>query len=138
MAVTIDTRPKVVDITAYGGDTLTIKVTAPVAITNGMVWNAQLRADREDATPVDATFTITPPNPPTDPAAYLVLKSADCRRLIGTGTVLTRRTKAGVVTVQSYTGVYDCEIKHPTNPDPVTTLVQGTLTLDMDVTRTTP
>lgn len=137
--VSIDTRPKVVDITAYGGDTLTIKVTAPVELTNGMVWNAQLRADREDATPIDATFVITLPNPPTDPAAYLVLRSADCRRLIGTGTVLRKRTKAGTtVTVQSYTGVYDCEIKHPTNPDPVRTLVQGTLTLDMDVTRTTP
>lgn len=132
----IDTRPQVVDITHYGGDTLTIKVTAPESLTTGMVWNAQVRTSRTGTTTADATFTITPPNPPTDPAAYLVLKAADCRRLIGTGAVVQKRMGAEVRAIQTYKGSWDCEIKHPTNPDPVTTLVQGQLNLELDVTRT--
>jgi hypothetical protein len=133
---TIDTRPQIVDITHYGGDTLTIKVTAPESITTGMVWSAQVRANRDTGTPVDATFVITPPVPGGDTAAYVMLKASDCRRLIGTGAVVRKRTTVGTLaTVQSYVGVYDVQINHPTNPDPVTTLVQGSLTLDMDVTR---
>jgi len=133
----VDTRPQIMNVSHYAGDTLTIKVTAPVEVTTGMVWNAQVRADREDATPIDASFVITPPSPGTDPAAYLVLTSADCRRLAGTGTVVRARSRrtGQMAAVQRYAGEWDCQISHATNPDPVITLVQGTLTLDLDVTR---
>jgi hypothetical protein len=134
-AETIDTRPQEVDIAAYGGDTLTIQITAPTSLVTGMDWNAQVRKDRNPSTPIDASFLITPPVG-SGPAA-VVLSSVDTARLAGTGTIRrsTNPQTGATQQIQTYTGVWDCQISDPTNPDPVITLVQGTITLDADVTR---
>jgi hypothetical protein len=135
-AETIDTRPQEVDISAYGGDTLTIQITAPDTLVAGMDWNAQVRKDRNPTTPVDATFLITPPTGAGVPAA-VVLSAVDTARLSGAGAIrrVVNPTTGATQQSQTYTGVWDCQISDPTNPDPVITLVQGTITLDADVTR---
>jgi hypothetical protein len=98
------------------------------------MWNGQLRTTRESAT-VDATWIITEPVAPGDPA-YCMLPAAETARLAGTGTVTRRRMSDGTVrSIQVYSGEYDIECKHPTAPDPVHTWVQGTLTIELDVTR---
>lgn len=128
----LDTRPDTVDITHYAGDTLTIKVTAPDALVAGRGWTAQIRADRA-ATTVDASFTITPPTVADGPA-YLVLPAAESARLAGTGT-RKRVVRSGVaVLVATYSGVWDCQVADPLG-DPVTTLVQGSITIEADVSR---
>ena len=43
MAV-LDTRPQVVDIAHYGGDTLTIRVAAPFSLVDGKEWHSQIRS----------------------------------------------------------------------------------------------
>jgi hypothetical protein len=113
--------PDVVDITAYAGDTLTIEIVDATGYSDGLDWNAQIRADRTSST-IDATFTVTPPVSPGLPA-FLVLSAAVSRTLIGSLT--------------EYKGVWDCQVSDAGN-DPVTTLVQGTFTLMTDVTRVTP
>lgn len=146
MAV-LDTRPDVVDLSHYGGDTLTITITAPSYLVSGMEWTAQIRGARE-AVGVDAEFDITPPTV-TDGPAFLVLTAAECRRLIDAGGVLVqvqqqRTVRLGPTTnalaavpriLQRYSGVWDCQIAPFTGGDPVRTLVQGAITIDLDVTR---
>lgn len=133
----IDVRPKVVDIAAYAGNTLTIRVTVPAGVADGFIWEAHIRADRSSTGPPDATFDITQPTVPGDPG-FLTLKAADSSRLAGTGVVVRRRdAKAGTTkVVQVYSGQWDCQARHPTDPDPVHTFAQGSITLDLDVTRT--
>lgn len=130
----VDTRPEVVNITHYAGDTLTISVTAPASVVEGQVWSAQVRPSRDPTAPLDATFTITPPTVADGPA-FLVLSSVDCARLAGTGVVVQRTWKGTTYAVQTYTGEWDCQVAAPGGPDPVRTLVQGTLTIEADVTR---
>jgi hypothetical protein len=130
----IDLTPDVVNIKAYAGNTVPILVTVPAGVADGFMWNGQLRTTRESAT-VDATWIITEPVAPGDPA-YCMLPAAETARLAGTGTVTRRRMSDGTVrSIQVYSGEYDIECKHPTAPDPVHTWVQGTLTIELDVTR---
>lgn len=129
----LDTRPKVQDINAYGGDTLTIKITAPDSITAGKTWNAHLKTVRESEI-TDAEFEITPPEVPGGPA-YLVLSSAVTTALVEGMPLGTVRNPDGTTkAAKKYQGVYDCQISLA-GLDPVRTLVQGTITLDQDVTR---
>lgn len=133
MADDISTEPQVVNIKHYGGDTLTVKITVPAGYADGLDWDAQVRSVRNAAT-VDATFLIQQPAAPGDPG-YITLLAAECARLIGMGTTRKERAPDGSLrSIQSYAGVYDCQVSDA-GLDPVKTLVQGDLLLSMDVTR---
>lgn len=133
---TIDTRPQVVDIIHYAGDTLTIEVTAPDALVSGKTWNAQVRSTRDSAV-IAATFQVTPSTGPGVPT-YLTLDSATCASLAGTQGLMARSMEAGVLNaVMRFTGVWDVQISDA-GSDPVRTLAQGTLTIELDVTRSAP
>ena len=133
MMATLDTTPAVVDVTHYGGDTLTIEMTVPAAVTAASPdWSAQLRQAR-DSPSIDAEFTIIPPEVPGG-LAYLVLDSATTSALVAGGAIVTRRREGRAVTVVQYTGLYDCQVSDA-GSDPVRTLIQGLLTIEMDVTR---
>lgn len=131
MAV-IDTRPDQVDIIHYAGDTLTIRVEAPASLTDGMTWLAQVKASRDSAT-VDAVFEITPPQTPGGPAE-LVLPAAVTAALGGTGQVLREMVAGTLAAIQRYQGEWDVQVSD-NGLDPVKTLAQGTLTIELDVTR---
>ena len=126
----LDVRPQVVDVAGYAGDTLTIRITAPDFY--GLDWSAQVRA-APDTDAVAATFEITAPAAADQPA-ILVLDADTTRALAGTGTQLRVRRGAATVTIQRFTGVWDCQVSDA-GTDPVRTLVQGGLTIDLDVTR---
>jgi hypothetical protein len=131
---TITTIPTIVDITHYGGDTFTLEVKAAPEVTDGQVWNADIKLAR-DSDVVDASFSILPP-PLGGGSAYLTLSSVDSARLVGTAPIITRRSPSGLLlSIQKYVGVWDCQVSHPTNPDPVRTLVHGTFSIEIDVTR---
>lgn len=126
--------PATEDIKAYGGDSVSIEIKAPALITDDMEWHAEVRSAK-DSPVVDATFIITPPVVSGGPA-YILLSSVDTARLSGTAPVVTRRTPEGVTrSIQLYEGVYDCQVRPVVGVDPVTTLVKGTITIELDVTR---
>lgn len=124
----LDVVPDTVDIRAYAGDTLTIRVTAPDALVGGLDWLAQVRTTDTDTT-VAATFDITPPAVPDGPA-YLVLPAATTRLLAGT----LGRELPTTRSIIRFTGVWDVQVSDA-GSDPVTTLARGQLTIDMDVSR---
>ena len=131
---TISTIPTIVDVTHYGGDTFTLEIKAAPEVTEGMVWNADIKLGRDTDT-IDASFTIVPP-PPGGGSAYATLSSVDSARLVGSAAIVTRRSVTGTqLSIQKYIGVWDCQVSHPTNPDPVRTLVQGSFSIEIDVTR---
>jgi hypothetical protein len=134
---TLDTRPEVVDVHHYGGDTLTLKVTAGAALgAAAMQWDAQVKSTRAVDT-VDATFIITLPPADGDPA-YLTLPAAVVAALVEGAPTVTRRDARGVTrTIAQYTGDWDCQISNE-GSDPVRTLAQGQLMIDLDVTRLLP
>lgn len=129
----VSTVPTVVDIVTYAGDTFDLEIRAAAEVTDGKQWNAEIRADR-DAAPVDATFAITVPTESGGPA-YLRLTAADSARLARGAPVVQKRMPDGSTrAVQQYSGVYDCEVSLA-GSDPVRTLVQGTIKIELDVTR---
>lgn len=132
----IDLRPKIVDIAAYAGNTVTLSVTVPAGVADNFIWEAHVRGSREATGVPDAVWEITEPVAPGGPA-YLTLSSADTSRLAGLGVAARRRdAKTGTTTVvQTYSGQWDCQARHPIDVDPVYTFVQGSLTIDLDVTR---
>lgn len=138
----IDTRPQIVDIYHYAGDTLTIQVVVSDGMSTGMTWRAQVRTSRDITSP-DASFTISP----TADGAVLTMPASETTRLAQEGGVLLtglelRNAVAitptalppGTVTMLRYSGEWDVQISAP-GGDPVTTLAQGKFTLDMDVSR---
>jgi len=134
----LDTRPKKVDILHWAGDTLTVKVTAPASLTDGKVWDAHIKTAVGAA--VTAEWAITPPTISGGPA-YLVLDSATTAAMAAGQPVVyiepdSRAQRAGVEprAVQQFVGVWDCQVSF-NGSDPVRTLVQGTLTIEMDVTQ---
>jgi hypothetical protein len=130
----IDTRPQSVNISGYGGDTLTIKISAPAELTDGMLWKAQVRSARTDEL-IAAEFEIIPPEASGGPA-YIVLDSEVSRSLVETAPVVRRRTtRTGTVYTQRYSGFWDCQLTDEAATDPKVTFVQGELTIDLDVTR---
>lgn len=129
----LDTTPDNVDITHYAGDTLTIKITAPFSMVNGKDWLAQVRSSKSSAQ-VDSTFIVTKPVVDGD-SAFLVLPAAETTRLVANAQ--TRRVvRDGVALLMAqYKGVWDCQISGTGGTDPVTTLAQGALTIELDVSR---
>src|SRR5512144_3119905 len=135
MAV-LDTRPQSVDLYHYAGDTLTVQIRAPSSLVAGKTWTAQVRSTRQ-ATVVDATFAITVPTV-TDGPAYLVMTSVDTARLpaeLGTPIRVIKGTgaEATAVMIQTYQGVWDCQVRATSGTDPVTTLVSGAIKIEADV-----
>jgi hypothetical protein len=131
MAV-LDARPQNVDCSIYAGDTFTLAVIAPAELVEGMTWLAQVRA-APDATQVDATWTVTPPTTPGGPA-YITLPSATTTLLAQSAPLVRSSRAASAPSVQRYQGVWDCQVS-AAGQDPVKTLVKGTLTIDLDVSR---
>lgn len=130
----IDLRPQVVNILAYAGNTVPLTIVVPAGVADNFIWSGQLKATR-DSDVVDAEFVITEPASPGEPA-YAMLSAVDTARLAGVAPMIRKRSVAGVtMEVRSYSGEYDIQAKHPMDPDPVYTWVQGTLTIDLDVTR---
>jgi hypothetical protein len=126
---TLDTRPDTVDINHYAGDTLTLAIRAPSSYVAGRVWSASVRSTRSAAT-IDASFSVIVPTV-TDGPAYITLSSADTALLGNMGIMVPG---AGGLSVKTYTGVWDVQVKHPSG-DPVSTLVQGIIKIEADVTR---
>lgn len=112
----LDTRPQVVDVDHYAGDTLTMHIKISDALIGGRVFSAQVRKTKNSAR-IDATFSvILVPGTGAD----IVLASADCLEL----------TKRG-----DYEGYWDVQLAPAGGGDPVTTLAHGELRLHSDVTR---
>jgi hypothetical protein len=129
----LSTVPEIVNITHYGGDTLTIEVTPEAGLADGLDWNAQVRSSRT-ADPTSAVFVVTRPTAPGMPG-YLVLPAAETARLCGTAPVVQVRLADGsLFSVAEFQGVYDCQVSNA-GSDPVTTIVQGNLIIQIDVTR---
>lgn len=114
---TIDSRPQVIDIDHYAGDTLTLHVKVPALVVDGRTWTAQVRS-RTDSQKIEASFQITP----TADGADVVLLSEDCQRLAKRG---------------KFVGAWDVQLAEADGSDPVTTLAYGELRIHPDVTRTT-
>lgn len=114
----LDTRPQVVNINHYAGDTLTlhVKVANPTVIA-GRVFKAQVRS-RPESHRLDAEFFIFP----NATGADVVLESPDCQRLAKRG---------------KYVGHWDVQLADPNGLDSVVTLAYGTFTVHTDVTRVT-
>lgn len=125
--------PETHDIAAYAGDTYTLEIRAEAAVTDGKDWAAEVRTSK-DSPVVDATFQITVPTVSGGPA-YITLLAADTARLAGGAPVVQKRDVNGSVrAVQQYSGVFDCQVSLA-GSDPVRTLVKGTITVELDVTR---
>ena len=128
----IDTRPKVVDIDHYAGDSLVIRVRAPAELVAGLRWDAAVKS--APGQPIaDAVFRVTEPETGEDGKiqAYLILPTEDTTRLALSGK--RRRTTSGGWAF-TYLGFWDCQVSDDLN-DPVTTLARGALNLTIDVTR---
>lgn len=111
----IDTRPTVVDIEHYGGDTLSLHVTIDPLVEAGRTWTAQVRS-RPASPKLDASFDIYPDST----GAFVVLSGESCLEL-------ARRRK--------YVGYWDLQLADVHGGDLVTTLAYGKLTIHPDVTR---
>lgn len=112
----IDSRPEVINIDHYSGDTLTLNVKIASEVVGTREWSAQVRRKTESRR-VDASFVVVP----NAEGVSLVLENEQCQRL-------TRHGK--------YTGYWDVQLAEAGGADPVTTLAHGKLTVHPDVTRT--
>lgn len=113
----IDTRPTVVDIDHYAGDTLTLHVKVPSEVVAGRTWKAQVRS-RRDTQRLDAEFAVVPDGT----GASIILLNVDCQRLAKRG---------------KYSGFWDVQLAQADGSDPVTTLAYGEIRIHPDVTRVT-
>ena len=131
---TLNARPDSVDILAYAGDTLTIKIVAPNGLVQGMVWHAGIKS-RRSSTTNDATFVVMPPTVAGGPA-FLTLTSDDSLKLMGIAQAMAAQAAgpSQQSVINEYVGHWDCQISSATD-DPVRTLVQGKITIALDVTR---
>ena len=114
----LSTLPQVIDIDAYGGDTLIIHIKADATTINGRVFSAQVRAD-PTASVLDASFSVST----TPEGADIQLSAADAGRLSEDGL---------------YEGFWDVQLAPAGGGDPITTLGYGALRLHPDVTRAGP
>lgn len=135
----LDTRPMSVNISAYGGDTLTILVMIPeTALPVPSEFRAQLRVSKEsDAVAAEFVVIVGAVVGGKVPVS-LVLASATTSMLVGGAAKvrvpLDERARTYAL-VQRWSGVWDMQSSSAGGGDPVTTHVQGTLDLDLDVTR---
>lgn len=111
----IDSRPTTVDITHYGGDTLSLHVTIDSAVVAGRSWSAQVRRSPA-ATKLDASFEI-----------YETVE--------GAVVVLTGEASETLARRGRYEGYWDMQLAEADGSDPVTTLASGKLTIYPEVTR---
>jgi len=114
----LNTLPQVIDIDAYGGDTLIIHIKADSTVIAGRAFTAQVREATDDST-VDASFSVAV----TAEGADITLSAADAARLSADGL---------------FEGVWDVQLAPAGGGDPVTTLGYGVLRLHPDVTRALP
>lgn len=123
----IDARPASVDLKAYGGDALSLRINVTGADYSAATWTGQVRVDHES--PVDATFTITP----DATGANAVLSSAQSDLLILAGTPEVPAYGAPKTSlVRYYYGVWDIQVE---DGGVVKTLVQGLIEVYADVTK---
>jgi len=150
---TIDLTPQVLDIKAYGGDTVPILITFPPGYVAGRIWKAQVRTAATNTT-TDAEFQVTLGATQDDPVT-LILTSESTRALV-TSAVLRAEQEAAAkaparasrgpfssadpkvvgAPLASYKGVWDCQLAPSGGGDPTTTIVRGTVELTLDVSRT--
>ena len=134
----LDTRPQGVAVHGYAGDTLTLTIVTDVDYST-YTWAGEVRTDHGD-TEADATFTFgTQVAVSTKFHTPAILTAADTRALadlIPGDDLPPVYTKSGTsdiaVSTQQYNGLWDIQVTAPGGE--VTTLVQGTITIDADVT----
>jgi hypothetical protein len=124
----LSTIPDAVDVHHYGGDTLPLLIECPASYVAGRDWNAQVRSSR-DAAEVDATFVVTAGA--TADETYLTLPGAVVAELLATKGVQVRVDGKLIL---RYTGVWDAQVSDG-GLDPISTVAQGALIIDQDVTR---
>jgi uncharacterized protein with LGFP repeats len=124
---TLSTVPMVVNVHHYGGDTLSVRIVVNDATVAGRDWDAQIRKT-QDAEEIDATFDIVPG---AMDEWFLVLPGAVVSDLLATKSTVVRVDGKPVT---RYIGVYDAQVSDA-GSDPIQTFVQGTMTIDLDVTR---
>ena len=138
----IDLTPQVLDITALGGDTVSFEVRFPPGYVAGRKWTAQVRSVTESAT-VDATFVVALGATEDDPI-HLTLTSAATRSLVTSAATMMARSqvvkRSGTPfavgdPLAKYKGVWDCQLAPLAGGDPTTTVIRGTVTINLDVTR---
>lgn len=128
MTQTLSTVPMVVDVHHYSGDTLYLRVEVDAVAVGGRDWDAQVRRDRT-AGDVDAIFEIVPGE--TDDVIFLMLPGDVVTGLVDAwGSPVRVKGKQMI----RYTGVWDVQVSDG-GRDPITTLAQGALLIDIDVTR---
>jgi len=115
----LNIEPTRVDIRAYAGDTISLRVTFPADLQPGTrQWTAQVRATRTDPATL-ATFTVTAGATAGDPVT-LILPAA---------------TTAALCPGESWQGVWDAQLAPAGGGDPTQTVAHGDLHLLKDVTR---
>jgi len=136
---TIDTRPQGIAIHGYAGDTLTLTIVTDTDY-SAYTWTGQVKTDHDDAI-ADALFTFgaqtavhTKFHTPATLDASATRQLAD---LAPTDDLPPVHVKPGgdvatAVSTQVYSGLWDIQVE--SSGGDVTTLVQGTITIDADVT----
>lgn len=134
----IDTRPQGIALMGYAGDTLPLTIVTDFDYST-YTWSGEVRKDHADAV-VDAEFVIGATVPVSTKFHTPVYLSAASTRALAdlspTDDLPPTYTKSGTsdiaVSVQQYSGVWDIQVELA---GVVTTLVQGTITIDADITR---
>lgn len=134
----LDTRPQGVAIHGYAGDTLTLTIVTDVDYST-YTWSGEVRTDHADGV-ADATFSFGVQTPVSTkfhtPATLTAADTRGLADLIPEDDLPPVYTKSGTsdvsVSTQQYNGLWDIQVTAPGGE--VTTLVQGTITIDADVT----
>jgi len=124
MAKALDFRPEQVDLLAYAGDTLCFLVTVvPPDILVGGTYEAQVRDPRSSSAVLETFDVDLQPGG----GSLLLTLTPQQTQVLYAREVRPRRA------VTAWKGEWDLQV---TSPDgAVKTLVQGAITVDMDVTR---
>jgi hypothetical protein len=138
---TIDTRPQGVALKAYAGDTLAFNIITDTDYTT-YAWSGQVRASHDNSGTVvdvdgDAEFDFGTTTAGTGDnvgkwVTPVSLSSASTRALADTVIENPTPSTADAPSLQTYSGVWDIQVSLG---GVVQTLVQGTITVDADVTR---
>lgn len=150
----IDVRPQSVVIKAYAGDTLALDILSvdSYSAANNWTWQGDVRITHdESATPVvaDGSFIFVneddafsdPTNFPGMGYKITAVLTSDVTRALAeqaTSGIDPGYVKPGTDptnTLLTFNGIFDIQVVNTDTPPTVKTLVQGTLSLDADVTR---